>query len=147
VLSYTEELRDRVERLLEDVGPLHTVSALGFSDARPERVSACLGAVGSDRRWRFVDLRDRSKDDAQKQLAGALNAEVLVVVTRCDRVPEPLRGVVSAFVDKSKALDLGTGDAVPRRSGQSLVLVCEGCNEIAGAARELVRVPYWEFIA
>ena len=50
MLSYTEELRDRVLGLLEDVGPLHTVAALGFADARAERVRDCLGAVGADRR-------------------------------------------------------------------------------------------------
>jgi hypothetical protein len=144
LLSYTEELRDRIAGLLADVGPLHTVSAVGFAESRADRVAASLGAVSSDQRWRFVDMR--AGGDA-KELAAALAGDVVVVATKCNQVPSALRGVVHAFVDARDALDLGDGAPKARRPSQSLILVCEGCTEIGAAARELTRVPYWEFIA
>lgn len=145
-LSHKEELRDRVERLLADVGPLATVSALGFAETSKGRVDECVAAVRDEKRWQLVDLRALDGKDAIKPLKAAGKSGVVVVLTRPDATPQPLLSWVRARVDKQAQVDLGDFAAMALPEEQSLVVLCEGCSDLSSVSRELRRIPYWEFI-
>lgn len=136
MLSYGDELRDRVTRLLADVGPLNTVCGLGYAESDPELLATNFEAL-RDSDWRFVDLHD------PKQLARHLNATVLVVAADLASVPAPLLRLVEAVVDRRPRVEL---DPPVTRATQSVVVVLNGASAPEQLTPALHRIPYWEFI-
>jgi hypothetical protein len=145
VISYEAELYDRVERLMQDTGPLATVSLLGFVEKDRNKARTAVDKLGEATSWSFVDLRETKPADVEGELtAGLLSRrpaknEPLVVAIRHDRLAPPILDLVRAVIDKSS----------PRMSpfnSLSLLLVVDGVAAHADLHASLKRVPYEEYL-
>jgi hypothetical protein len=145
-LAYTEELRDRLRALVRDVGPLATVSALGFVDVDVEEIDRALREVERATEWRYLDLRERGVDESREALRGALPEAPVLVVASTAEPPRPLIEAVRAYVDRNAEIDLGDRRRFSRRPDASLLLVCSGVPNLERTDRELRRIPYWDFV-
>jgi hypothetical protein len=145
-LAYTEELRDRARRLVRDVGPLATVSAVGFVHHDEEEIDRALDAVKQAAEWSYLDLRSESAEQAQASLRSALPQAPVLLVASTASPTRPLIAAVRAYVDRHDEIDLGDHRRFPRRPDASLVLLCAGAAKIELADRELRRIPYWDFV-
>jgi hypothetical protein len=145
-LAYPEELRDRARALVRDVGPLATVSAIGFVDANEQQIERALGAVEQASGWSYLDLRSGTAEQAQASLRRVLPEAAVLIVASTAKPPRPLIDAVRAYVDRHEEIDLGDHRKIPRRPDASLVLLCAGAANIELADRELRRIPYWDFV-
>lgn len=134
MLMHDGELRDRIAALVRDVGPLATVSAIGFADDDAERVKRAVGVVACAS-WRFADLaKEEPKQALDRALAG--RPEVVVVRTPAKTPAKPLSSLVRAVIDKN----------IERPEGVTIVLLCEGASSIQEVEEGLRRIPYWDFV-
>jgi hypothetical protein len=131
------ELRDRVRALVRDVGPLGTVSAIGFADDDRERVKRAVGVVACES-WRFADV---GAGDAEAALETALKGARDVVVVRTDAKHPP-----RALIDLVRDVVDGKDRRFSRQEGVSVILLCEGATTIEGVEDRLRRIPYWDFV-
>lgn len=147
MLTHREEVSDRLDRLLDTVQKLHTVSGLGFADDRAASVDEAVEVASRKReRWTLVDLRGLEAEAAIERLTPHLQAPALVAVIDVDRPALPIVQLTSAFVDEKTEVDLGDRRPVRRADRQSLIVVCEGAGELRQVPRELQRIAYWDFI-
>ena len=143
MLSFGDELHDRTAALIEDVGRLHLVSAIGYAVKdvdllRKNRASLAAGP------WRYLEL-DGADDLARSQLVEAWSAEHLVIMLP-ERLPRALIELVRAFADERPTVDLGDMIKRERRLDQSLVLLVYGAYEPELIPPDLRRVICWEFV-
>jgi hypothetical protein len=147
-LNYAAEIKDHVSDLLGKVGPLHTVSGLGFADADRELVERSVGELANTTTWSFIDLRaldgDAARDRVKTAIGGTLKSKVLAV--RAGSVQRPVHMLVRAVVDKKEEIDLGDHRGVPRPKDTSIVVLVDGASKYAELDPELQRIPYWDFI-
>lgn len=147
MLSHDAELRAHADRLLDQVGPLHTICLLGFTEGDQDRVEANVRnlAVGQDP-WTFLDLRDVAQEPAREALRAHAEDPVLLIVARHDRLSRPIINLVRAAVDRSPRFELGDLVPVERRRDQSVLLVLEEPEDRALLSSELRRIPYKDLI-
>jgi hypothetical protein len=146
MISYETELEDRVRRLVEDVGPLATVSLLGFEESDRRKADAALAKLSAEQAWCFVDLRSAKPEEAKAAVGDRIQERTLVLATRHDRVSRPILNLVRALVDRSPRVELGDDVELERPKGQSLVLVLEGVSAHEGLPNDLKRIPYEEYL-
>ncbi|MCB9648956.1 MAG: hypothetical protein H6730_20500 [Deltaproteobacteria bacterium] len=144
-LTYPQELHDRLATLLEDVGPLHTVSGLGVEERDPVMLSKNLDALRDDA-WSVVDLRTRGPEDAVRALRFAWRAPVLVPVVRAEEPPQAVLRLVDAMVDRRADVELEPLKPEGRTKGQSVVVVVVGASEMARVPAALREIAYWDFV-
>jgi hypothetical protein len=147
MISYETELEDRVKQLVEDVGPLASVSLLGFVESDRKKADAAIRRLGaSEETWCFLDLRAVKPEDTKIALESKISEPLLVLATRHDRLARPIINLVRAFVDKEPRVELGDYVALDRPKGQSMVLIVDGAAAHASLPNELRRVPYEEYL-
>jgi hypothetical protein len=146
VISYEAELEDRVKQLVEDVGPLATVSLLGFAEEDSKKSAAAFACLSRERMWCFLDLRELKPEETKAAIEKKISEELIVVATRNDRLSRPIINLVRALVDKEPRVELGDHVPLERPKGQSLILVVEGVREHADLQQELRRIPYEEYL-
>lgn len=143
-LQHPKELVQRVAALLEDVGRLATMSAVGFDDLDAARVAAAYAELAAGP-WAFVDLSGASEEVSRAGVISVWDREVVVLA-----VTQPgsfaVGQVLRAVLDRAPAVDLGDGEWRPLRKGQSWVLVFRGADEEPALPIPLRRIPYWDFI-
>ena len=142
MLSFADELATKVAALIEDVGALHLVSAVGFAaedDAlfRDNRRHLSRGP------WRYVEMHQ--DPEAREQLDAGWDAEKLVVLLP-EPLPRSLIELVRAFSDKRIEVDLGDMRKRKRREDQSLVLLVNGAPDSDRIPPDLRPVACWEFV-
>jgi hypothetical protein len=140
-----DTVRSGIARLAENVGPLNTISAFGFHDPNPQKVEKNILRAKAGAGWAFVDVRGLSASDARTALLKEWDAQVLVLVLRPAELVLPISLFIRAVVDNRERIDLGDGRPLSRRSGQSVVVVCEGLKEFKNVPWELERISYWLF--
>lgn len=146
MIAYEAQLSDRVRGLIEDVGPLGTVSLLGFVESDKRKADAALQRLAKIREWCFLDLRAAPVETSKRVLEENLKAPLMVVATRHDFVALPILKLVRAMVDKEPRVELGDYVAHERPRGQSMVLVVDGAAAHESLPSELKRVPYEEYL-
>lgn len=142
-MPHANELRDRLARLVDELGPLASACVVASSNAVAE---PALKLVASDQRWRFADLRNLDGTQARVALSALLDAQVVVLALAANNLRLASAALISAAVDGSEQVDLGDLIAKPRAPGQSLFLLVQDCPAFAEAPRELQRVSYWDWI-
>lgn len=147
MLSYEAELRDHVRRLFDDVGPLHTVSLLGFTEEDHQIVEVCLEVLSmAPLTWSYLDLRGATAEVAKDAVRAHLGDAALVVATTQGEVPQAVLSLVRATIDRSPTLELGDLIQEQRRGDQSIVLVVHGVSAHEELSPELQRIPYEDLI-
>src|SRR5207253_2361995 len=99
MLSHPDDLKDRVVALLGDVGPLHTVSAIGFNDPDLGRVWRALEHLAGEPGWSFLDLRSGTDEETAQKLRQSSAEDVLVIAVRAQTPPPSLLKLATAYVE------------------------------------------------
>ncbi len=144
MLSFADELKDRVVRLLDDVEALHLVAAVGFLADDPELYAQNRSELARGP-WRYLELTD-DEAAARGLLEEGWNEPRLVILSP-DKRPRALLELVRAFVDRRDQVDLGDFVKRTRSRAQSLVLLVNGAPQSERIPPELRHVPCWEFVA
>lgn len=145
-LSHRDELRDRVQSLVDDVGPLHTVAGLGLVEPEARRLDPALARLRDQPGWSLVDLRRSSGEDAAEALIAAMGAEVLIIVAQ-RRAPRALYELIRAGVDRSLEVSFAGHAPRSRRGDQTMIVVLSDAASLEGLDRDFVRIPYWDFVS
>ncbi|HWN99746.1 MAG TPA: hypothetical protein VNS63_10795 [Blastocatellia bacterium] len=143
-LQRSDLLKDGITRLLEDVGPLNTISGVGFLEADRAKVEDSLARVRAVEDWTYVDLRGCSSTECSSRLDAAWNASVMVLAIRPPEIPVPISLLIRGVVDRKTSIDLGDGRPRHRTPNQSIVILTDGFNRFANAAVDLERISIWQ---
>jgi hypothetical protein len=143
-LRRPDTLRRGLEELVRDVGPLNSISLLGFDDADAAKVDDNLARARDavpDAAW--LDLRDASGNAAADALIDHGDTPLLVLIVRASNLPTALALFLRQAVDKKRTIPLGDGRTVSRPEQQSVVVLAQGCEVHPTAPLELQRIPFW----
>ena len=149
-LSHPQELRQRLERLVTDVGDLQTASGIGFSHSDAAMVRASVDHLEKNLALRVVDVRQGTQADKADRLEAALrqeDASVVLLTSPVDAVGI-VASVVGAYVDQEpgrRIVDVDGARAIPCLA-HNLVVVCDGCDDGPSLPAALARISYWEFV-
>lgn len=142
-LRTPDTLRHGIELLVDDVGPLHAISLLGFADGDPAKVDENLARAREAVDATWLDLRDADDKEAAKALQERVGGSLLVLLVRASNMPVALALFLRQAVDEKRDVDLGSGRATTRPAHQSIIVIAEDCTDYGTAPFELQRIPYW----
>jgi hypothetical protein len=133
---------ERLIRLIDDVGPLHTVNGFGFGSS-PSR-DTDLENLKRSQFWTFVDLRGMQAPAQLQTIVDHWSEKLLVLVV--DREPgTPLARLVKGMIDRRQQFDLGDGTVRSRRKDQTIVLAFPDAESLEDVSEKYHEIPYWSF--
>jgi hypothetical protein len=133
---------ERLIDLINDVGPLHTVSGFGFGKSPDAKRD--LARIKDSAFWTFLDFRGIQPEAQLKSLIDHWNEKVLVIAVE-DEPSRPLYRLIKGMVDQREHFDFDDGVERVRRQDQSVVIPFPDAESIEDVSERYVPIPYWSF--